>query len=149
MTDKTKIAVDLDRVLAPYITAVLPFIKPYPDSIDSVTKLSEKYNLVVVTARHPFFRKTTIKWINKYFPDVFDSILFLNYKTIFGPRDLKSKLCLDNGISAIIDDKIKNVLDCHSHDIKAYLFGVHSRSSKLPSGIKTVSSWPETLSELM
>jgi 5'(3')-deoxyribonucleotidase len=148
LTNRIKIAIDLDRVLASYITAILPSIGPYPKASWAITELSKKYDLVVITARHPLFKKTTTKWINKFFAHKFNDILFLNYKTIFGPRSLKSDLCLENNVKIILDDKPRNILDCQKNGIKSYQFVKYTVASS-NKNIKKLSNWSAVIEELM
>jgi 5'(3')-deoxyribonucleotidase len=149
--NKKIIAIDVDRVLGPYISAVFTSIKPYDGAIEAIAKLKQKYDLQVITARHPFFKKATIRWINKYFPNDFTDIDFVHYKTPFGPKNHKSEICKRVGAEIILDDKMSNALDCSSFGIRVYLFGKHNlrRRNNLPKGISWVRDWSDVVSELI
>jgi len=151
MSEKQTIAIDLDRVLGSHATAVFTSIKPYDGAIEAIAKLKQKYDLHIITARHPFFKRSTIRWINKFFPNTFKGIDFVYYKTPFGPRSLKSQICQKVGAKIILDDKMSNALDCARHGIKVYLFGIHNlhKRNNLPDGITWVKDWSIVLKELL
>jgi 5'(3')-deoxyribonucleotidase len=151
VSNKKIIAIDVDRVLGPYVSAVFMSVKPYNGAIDGVTKLRQKYDLQIITARHPFFRRATIRWIRKYFPDDFTAIDFVHYKTPFGPRNRKSAICKRIGAEIILDDKMSNAIDCSDSGIKVYLFGNHNihRRNHLPDGVTWVKDWSDVVNELI
>ena len=151
MPNKKIIAIDVDRVLGPYISAVSISVKPYDGAIEAVAKLKQKYDLQVITARHPLFKRATIKWIKKYFPSDFTAIDFVHYKTPFGPKSLKSEICKRIGAEIILDDKMTNALDCSSRGIRVYLFGNHNlhRRNHLPEGVTWVKDWSVVVKELI
>lgn len=151
MPNKKIIAIDVDRVLGPYISAAFMSVKPYDGAIEGVAKLKQKYDLQIVTARHPLFKKATVKWVKKYFPNDFMAIDFVRYKTPFGPKGLKSDICKRIGAEIILDDKMSNALDCSGQGIRVYLFGSHNlrRRNHLPQGITWVKDWSVVVSELI
>ena len=151
MATKQIIAIDLDKVLGPHSSAVFSFMKPYKGAVEAIAKIKQKYDLYVITARHPFFKQRTIDWINEYFPDTFTGIDFVYYKTPFGPRSSKSQICKRIGAKIILDDKMSNALDCAKHDIKAYLYGIQNfpRRNHLPKGITWVRDWSAVLKALL
>jgi 5'(3')-deoxyribonucleotidase len=151
MSKKTIIAVDLDRVLGPHSSALFPSIRPYAGSIEAIAKLKKKYELHVITARHPFFKQRSIDWVNKFFPGIFNGIDFVYYKTPFGPRSLKSQICKRIGAKIILDDKMSNAVDCAKHGVRVYLFGIQNmhRRNHLPKNITWVKDWSVVLEELL
>lgn len=151
MQNKKTIAIDLDRVLGPYVSAVFMSVKPYDGAIEAITKLKQKYTLQIVTARHPLFKRSTIRWIRKYFPNDFKDIDFVHYKTPFGPKSPKSKICKRIGAEIILDDKMSNAIDCSSNGIRVYLFGNHNlrQRNHLPTGITWVKDWSVVVKELI
>ena len=151
MSAKTIIAIDLDRVLGPHSSALFPAMKQYNGAIEAIAKLKQKYDLHVITARHPFFKQRSIDWINRFFPKVFNGIDFVYYITPFGPRSAKSQICKRIGATIILDDKISNARDCAKNGIKVYLYGMHNyhRRNHLPKGITWVKDWPAVLKELL
>jgi 5'(3')-deoxyribonucleotidase len=151
MPAKEIIAIDLDRVLGPYRSAVFTSIKPYDGAVEAIAKIKQKYDLYIITARHPVFKKATSRWIAKFFPNTFRGIDFVHYKTPFGPKGLKSQICKRIGAQVILDDKMSNALDCAKHGIRVYLFGIHNlhRRAHLPDGITWVKDWSVVLEELL
>jgi len=150
MTSRKIIAVDLDGVLGSHLTALFRFIKPIRGSREAIEELKKDYNLIVVTARYPLFKRSSIKWIKHHFPDCFSSIEFVRYKTPFGPRTSKAEICKRINAGCIIDDKLKNVEDCSKAGIKVYFFGpdklyidnIQSRN------VVCVEDWMEVLNKL-
>jgi len=151
MPEKEIIAIDLDRVLGPYRSAIFKSTKPYDGAIEAIARIKQKYDLHIITARHPLFKRNTKRWIKKFFPNTFRGIDFVHYKTPIGPMGLKSEICKRIGARVILDDKMSNALDCAGHGIKVYLFGLHNlhRRENLPDGITWVKDWSVVLKELI
>lgn len=150
MKTKQIIAIDLDGVLGPHMSAIFTNIRPYVGSVEAMQRLSNRYELHVVTARYPLVRRQTRRWLKKYFPGIFTGIHFVHYSTPIGPRSLKSKICKRIGADYIIDDKLSNAEDCARNNIKVYLFGIYHTliKDRLPAGVTWVKDWEAVFREL-
>ena len=151
MKERKIIAVDLDGVLGSHLTAILKYIKPINGSQEAIDRLKQNYELRVVTARYPLFRHSSIEWINRNFNDCFKSIEFVKYKTPFGPRTSKAVICKQIGATIIIDDKLRNAVDCSKAGIMVYFFGEDNNlgDDVLAKDIIKVKDWQAVLKQLV
>jgi uncharacterized HAD superfamily protein len=151
MVNKPTIAIDVDRVLGPHISAILSSTKPLDGAVQGINRLSKKYRLVIVTARHPFLKRRTIKWLNYNFPSVFEKIIFVSYRTYFQPYEKKSVICEKIGAKILLDDKMHNAIDCSNNGIKVYLFGNYNwrLNEVLPKNIIRTKDWAKVVEELL
>lgn len=76
-------------------------LKPIENSIEVLRRMSEKYELVIVTNKHPKAANINQEWINKYFKGIFNKVIFINQSDL-------DKSLIEGDI--IIDDKIENIL---------------------------------------
>jgi uncharacterized HAD superfamily protein len=92
-------------------------------AVDGVNYLKKKHNLFLITSRPNITKRSTLCWLDRYFPIVFDQIILSNQFSIeAGKKKTKGEIGVEVGIDAMIDDHIDYVVDCMNHGIKSYLF---------------------------
>jgi uncharacterized HAD superfamily protein len=129
-------------------------LNPIQDSLQILTKYSNKFEYHVVTARSNEFRDITINWINKHFPNLFTTINCCNEHGSVGPRYTKADIISKLGCILLIDDSLKNAINVSpivKHGVLLFdLDGQYRWNSdeqitklklKLHSNIKRVKSW--------
>jgi hypothetical protein len=96
-------------------------LKPIPGARKKLTLLRERADKIyVVTGRQDIVRDTTEWWLDKYFPDIFDDLIFTNS---FTPLEIKkADICRSLALDTIIDDNIGICTDCISNGINAVHF---------------------------
>jgi uncharacterized HAD superfamily protein len=96
-------------------------IKPVEWSIEKVKELKEKWHeLFIVTARNStFFTQYTIDWIQKYFTDIFEDILFADHFT--DNHREKSEICKDHWIELMIEDNLDYAIELANNWIKTFV----------------------------
>ncbi len=105
---------------------------------------SKWYKLHVVTARHFLFRFTTWVWLYGHYKHVFSSIEFANFFSRFSTK--KSVICKKLWASIIIEDNLKNAIECAEADIRVYLLDKpwnQDYNKKIHGWIIKVKSWCE------
>ena len=76
--------------------------------------------MYIVTGRQDIAREQTERWVEMYFPDVFDDILLTNS---FTPHEVpKVDICRALSIGCIIDDSYETCLQCQDAGILAANF---------------------------
>ena len=121
-----------------YKTDYFRSLKPIPYSVEAVNELIPKNNLMVVTSRSSNIYEETIMWLNTFFPQKFNTVVFSNKKV------KKSKICLNYSIELFIEDSLNYALECSSNNIKVLLFDQPwNRKEFLDGNIRRVKSWEE------
>ncbi len=78
---KEQITSTLERMLEKKTYEILPVLS---GAVSVVNNLSEAYNLMITTSRHPSTKDQTHAWLEKHFPQLFSPVIFNgnNKKTI-------------------------------------------------------------------
>lgn len=138
---------ELERVRKFYDTHFFIEMKPFPDAVDVIKKLSQKYKLYVITSRPEFVEKETRDWITKYFPDCFTDIILTNH--YFGGTTKKSEVCLAKKIDYMVEDMAHYANDCAEAGIPTFLitrpWNMHE---KLVSNVTRVDNWADIVKTL-
>ena len=121
--------------------------RPIPNSIESIQRLRDKYDLILITSRHDSYRGSTEDFIKSHFEGLFDSLTYTHLDE--DPQVLVPKhvLCKNLGASALIDDSLSNVTEAAQNGIEAVLFGSYpwNQSDELPGGVTRCVDWPAVL----
>lgn len=121
-------------------------IRPVNGSKEALIKLkSNGHKLFVITSRQIKFERETVSWLNKYFPEVFTSILFGNHFSTSGKPIPKSLLCKKVGVDLMIDDSLEYIKDCSDSGIISILFDKPWNRSHSMDGVKRIYSWQDKL----
>ena len=97
--------------------------KPIQHSIEGIRKLSQKNKLYVVTGRQLYLGsiKTTENFLNTFYKNCFEDVIYTNSYSLYGPPTSKSQEMKKIGAECLIDDNVEN---CNlPSDFKYILFG--------------------------
>jgi uncharacterized HAD superfamily protein len=113
-------------------------------------KLSESYKLILITARRISINQLTRDWINKYYPNIFEDIIFAGFFDAPTPESLKmtkAETAKQHLADYLIDDQLKHCLAASEVGITALLFGNYSwnQNEELPNNVIRISDWPSIL----
>lgn len=124
-------------------------LQPFNDAIDAIKKLSEKYELHIVTARPDILTNTTEQMVSKYFPDVFNSVIFTNHSSI--NQRSKADICNQLNADYLIEDSLHHAEVAASQGISVLLFGNYpwNQAHDLPDNIKRVNDWRQVRNILL
>ena len=82
---------------------------------------SEWHILYAITARGEPVKHATEKWIQKYFPNLFDEIIFCNHYRDAHPHFSKEEICKQKEIKLFVEDNPKYAIDLETVGIKVFL----------------------------
>lgn len=85
---------------------------PVPGSVHAMQKLKRRYELVIVTGRQTYAKSATERFLNVYFPYVFDSVEYTNSYSLQGRERTKKSVCKRNRVSILIDDHPSYLNQC-------------------------------------
>jgi len=133
-------------------------LSPIPGSQVSVKKLSEWFDIYVVTSRQYFLEQQTRAWLALHFPDIITEVYFGNAYGIGPSRSKKEILNTMENVVAIIDDIPSTCIACaelwSQSSFLSILFDFQGgyKWSKLtvevPHNVVTVKSWEEVIVKL-
>jgi len=119
-----------------------PEFKHFPDALDVLKRLSEKYRLVILTSRRHEISKDTEAWLNKYFHGIFDEIHYSSLwnKPIKEDRasGTKGRIVKQIGADYLIDDQPKHCVAAAEAGITALLFGNYPWNREQETGVKLI-----------
>ena len=114
---------------------------------DSIFTLAEKHKILFITSR--VFKSGTEESLNKHFQGI-------NYKLIFSSNSYaktlgksKGDICLEEGVSILIEDSKEYAEECASKGIKVFLIDKPWNKNYIGSkNIIKVKNWKEVLEKL-
>ncbi len=117
-------------------------IKPVVGSMKSIRRIYKNHQLFAITARPPSTKFATAMWLEKYFPGMFE-------KVIYTSGSAKGDICIKLGIDYLIDDHIKYINEACLKGIKCLLMDrAWNREFIVPEGAKLVYDWKDIEREL-
>ncbi|MDQ3159330.1 MAG: hypothetical protein M3P98_04340 [bacterium] len=120
-------------------------VEPVEGAIDGIHRLNDRFDLVVVTARHPMFRPQSEEWIETHFPGVFSELHLIGFPDTNEHHRPKVEVCQEIGAIGLIDDSLSNVTSVAEAGLQGVLFGDYgwNQTEILPSGVIRVRDWQE------
>jgi len=97
-------------------------IEVIPGSFDSLRRLKQQHEIMVVTSRQHVIEQPTIEWLDRHFPDIFDAVHFGNHFALEGSSRKKSEICKEIGAHVLIDDNPWYALECAAAGIHVLLY---------------------------
>jgi uncharacterized HAD superfamily protein len=122
---------------------------PVAGAVEAIQKLSLLHTLIVVTSKPEYLRPHTIAWLDKYFPNMFQSVHFTNH--FLGDesrRREKSVVCQELGIEIFIEDAPTHALDVATVCETVFLIDRPWNQARVLPPIIRVSSWEEIVQKL-
>lgn len=119
-------------------------------AFETLKQLKPYFKLVILTTRQNSINQLTKDWIDKYYPDIFDNIVFAGFFDSFTKDSVnmtKADLVKSVGADYLIDDQLKHVLTAAEIGIESLLFGDYpwNQTDKLPHNVIRVKNWQEVL----
>jgi len=97
-------------------------ILPIPGAYNSLQRLKETCDLVVVTSRQHIIQQPTLRWISQHFPETFSEVHFGNHWALSGTSRKKSEICSEIGATVLIDDNPRYAEDCAKAGMQVLLY---------------------------
>ncbi len=114
-----------------------------------LARLSQRYELVVITSRRRIVADETLKWIDTYFKGTFSEVRFAGMWDTITENSLhmtKNDMCRELGASFLIDDQLKHCFAAAEAGLTALLFGDYAWNATvvteaLPQNVVRVKDW--------
>lgn len=121
----------------------------FPEALQVLTKLREKYILVVATSRRTTIEVLSKDWLQRHFAGIFEGVYFTGiYDGKLGEHEdhitrTKNDLLVEIGADYLIDDQLKHCFAVGEHGVDAVLFGDYAwnQSDDLPKHVTRCEDW--------
>lgn len=115
-----------------------------------LAKLKDKFKLVVLTTRRKSIDQLTRDWLERYYPNAFDEVVFSGFFDVPHKDNVhltKGEMAKSIGADYLIDDQLKHCEAAAQLGIKGVLFGDYpwNQAPELPEGVTRVKNWKEVL----
>jgi uncharacterized HAD superfamily protein len=97
--------------------------QPLEHAVQTLQKLKERFELVIVTSRQHAIKDHTHEFLDKYYPGIFSSVLMGNHYGKEGVKKSKPDMCKEIGAVLLIDDSLDYARQCAEANLDAILFG--------------------------
>lgn len=135
------------RVHEFYESEIFARTLPVSGSVEGVSYLSQKYDLVVITSRPQSIEHMTLGWLSKFFKNAFKEVVHTNHmsRTAGDRFRHKSDVCKEHSITTMIDDAVHFAEDCAHNDISVFLLEQpwNKKARKLHPRITRIKNWQE------
>lgn len=121
-------------------------IAPTIQQRETLVKIKDKFNLVILTNRSERFRKSLIKWVERHLPGYFSEVLFC--ADFPKGRQTKGFICSELKIKMLIDDEPKNIISCLEYNVPVTIYDC-PWNKKLDKGLQRISSLKDIRKILM
>jgi len=139
------------RVFQDYLKQSGIEIAPVKGAKEALDKLSQTFDLIVMTYRDVERGKETEYWLNHNFPELFKKVHMLGSTEKDFQYKSKGEVCKELNVYCLIDDQPANVISAHEHGVKSILFGDYpwNQTDELPHAIPRVRNWEEAMDILL
>lgn len=126
-------------------------IKPLPSAQESLQELkAQEHTLYVITSRQNHIAEKTRKWIDRYFPGIFEDVFITNEASLDKKHVKKIDVCKQINANTIIEDSPSNANDAARERIQAVLMDKPwNQMESEPEGLYRMNNWSEALSVLL
>lgn len=131
-------------------SGVVSSYNPDDEALPVLRRLSNDFNLIIITSRRLQTKGDTIAWIHQHYPNIFsdDVIHFAGIWDAVNDESIsltKGELSQKLRADYLIDDQLKHCEAVASLGLKALLFGDYSwnQMANLHSNIKRTKNWDE------
>ena len=118
-------------------------IKPDAETVEVLRKLKTKYDLVIITARHSYFRESTLVWVE----DQLENLIHGTHFTVIDDDNVitKAQAMRNIGAFCLIDDNVEHCEIAAAEGLEAILFGElpWNKNAILPPGVRRAKNWQE------
>lgn len=118
-------------------------VSPIEQSVEAVTRLTSRFDVHIVTARHPSFERVTKTYLEEHFGGLITNLTMVGHVATMEVLRLKAEVCEEIGAVALIDDSPWHLNQCVDRGIKGVLFGDYgwNRQVEVNPGIIRCSDW--------
>lgn len=119
--------------------------KPFPEAIEVLTELSNKYDLIVITGRDYIIEEVTREWLAEHYVNLFRDVHFTAQYSLEGKSRSKTEIVQTEGVKYFIDDNLFAVSDIAKTGVPGIVFGDYpwNHDDQLPENVVRCQSWAE------
>jgi len=126
--------------LDPQMKADQSHVLPHKGAAETLKKLGEQFELIIVTGRSSTWKDATERWLQQHFPDTFTKVLFgEGYQGI--QRKSKGELCREHKVTWLIDDNVEHAQSAHDLGVNVVLFGEYGWQYHAPADFIRCADW--------
>lgn len=121
-------------------------IQPISNAQQVIGRLSDVYEIAVVTARNPNYRSVTQAYLDAYFSPHVSHVHMVGNKGDVSLVRPKAQVCKEINAVALIDDSLGHVSECAGIGMQGVLFGDYSwnrHNEQLPERVVRCVDWSE------
>lgn len=144
------LVIEMDRKIEIFKNAVLEdiwrnLIRPVSWAVEWIIKLSENFEIGMLTARHQELTEYTLQWVELNYKWYIEKILFSN--CYYGGKRTKADICLEEWVKIMIEDDIDYALDIARKWILVFLLNKPWNINRPEThiNIRRVKNWDEIL----
>ncbi len=125
-------------------------IEPLDEAQAAIAELNKRFDLALLTARHPDYKSPTELWVEQHFRGMFKSLDMIGYELVMEKPRTKAEVCKELGAFMLIDDSLQNVTECARQGIEGVLFGNYpwNQAEELPEDVTRCEDWLAVLEHI-
>lgn len=118
-------------------------IRPIVWSVEKILKLSDSYNVWMLTARHSMLIEYTKEWVKHYYNWAVCKVLFSN--SFHGWIRRKSDICLEEWVRIMIEDDMDYALEIAQNWTMVYLLSKpwNKHRKETHKNLKRIDTWAD------
>lgn len=136
------------RARAVYDAVIIRDFKHYDAALPVLTKLAQRYELMIATSRIQAMHGETLEWLEKHYAGLFSGVHqsgFFDELTPDSHKATKAELVKSIGADYLIDDQLKHCLGVAEAGLEAILFGDYPWNQygggELPPRVTRCADW--------
>jgi uncharacterized HAD superfamily protein len=140
----------IEKVYEFYRTREHDETMPLDGSVEVIRSLAHKFSLHIITSRVEEIKDLTIRWLDRHFPDMFSSVVFVNhYGKSMKSKRTKAEVCSELYVDLMIEDSLEHALAISACGIPVILIDCPWNQGETPDNVYRVRSWKEIGSLLL
>jgi 5'(3')-deoxyribonucleotidase len=118
---------------------------PLPESVETINCLKKNYDLYIVTSRPNYLYINTMNQLWEHFRSIFSEVFFSSnhYTGEKNSGKTKADICLENGISILIDDSLEYALQGAKKGLEVFLLDYPWNKKEDHKKIFRAENWKE------
>lgn len=139
---------ETERIVESFLGMDQLHLQPVHGAKEALARLSQDFEVVLVTARNQLFESATSAWLQHHLPELFSQVIFAGNHHDGRPYRPKGVICEELGARLLIDDHPRNLLSVAEHGIDGVLFGTKAWSVRpeTPARITPCKDWDAVVS---
>ncbi len=123
-------------------------VEPIEEAQEAITEMSEDFDFIAITARHPIFEVSTFAYLQHHFGDIITDLHLIGHKETVDIVIPKAEVCRRLGASTLVDDSLGHVENCEEVGVQGVLFGNYpwNQNEDVPDSVIICPTWKDVVS---